>query len=469
MQIKGIMIDCSRLIELHEYYFSLLDFMQQWGLNTLLLHFTDDHGCAVELPSFPELQFPHAFSVDEVHRFIEYASERGISVIPEIETFGHTRFLTDHPRYADLYFGEKTEELKFNALDPLNPRSLETVRRLITDVCALFPSEIIHIGCDEVDISQLKMTHPELDLATVWTDYVNSVIALVRDAGCEAMMWADHPAKDPAIAAKLRKDVVLVDWQYEAQIDTSHASDLKAAGFTRFIAAPALASYWHRFLIDEATKTNTRVMIDYAIRGGFQGLINTIWCPYRYFQKMTYYGIAYTAYLLEHGTAISEEAFHREFASRVFGLANDSAMLEYLKLWPKMALDAWAAGQLFGRPDPLPKATQTTLQLAAEIAVQLEELASSIHVNSNRDIWEEMHLAAQAVGLFARTYTSPSRANTLLPELDRVRLKAAEIWDRDRYSDSPQKYASKFKGADFEYALPLLERLHHSIRETDNG
>jgi len=43
MDINGIMIDNVRLIEKHSYYFDLIDFMSEWGMNTLLLHFTDDH------------------------------------------------------------------------------------------------------------------------------------------------------------------------------------------------------------------------------------------------------------------------------------------------------------------------------------------------------------------------------------------------------------------------------------------
>ena len=50
--IDGVLIDCSRTMERHEYYFKLIDFMAEWGLNTLFFHFTDDHGCAVQLPGF---------------------------------------------------------------------------------------------------------------------------------------------------------------------------------------------------------------------------------------------------------------------------------------------------------------------------------------------------------------------------------------------------------------------------------
>ena len=46
MEINGLMIDCARLLELPQYYYRLLEFMAEWKMNTLILHFSDDHGCA---------------------------------------------------------------------------------------------------------------------------------------------------------------------------------------------------------------------------------------------------------------------------------------------------------------------------------------------------------------------------------------------------------------------------------------
>ncbi|MCX6993248.1 MAG: hypothetical protein NT011_08930 [Kiritimatiellaeota bacterium] len=41
MKISGIMIDCSRLLERHAYYYRLIDFMADWETNTLVWYFTD--------------------------------------------------------------------------------------------------------------------------------------------------------------------------------------------------------------------------------------------------------------------------------------------------------------------------------------------------------------------------------------------------------------------------------------------
>jgi hypothetical protein len=60
--MRGMMIDASRLVEQHRYYFELVEVLASWGLDTLLFHFSDDHGLSVSLPGFEELAAPHALS-----------------------------------------------------------------------------------------------------------------------------------------------------------------------------------------------------------------------------------------------------------------------------------------------------------------------------------------------------------------------------------------------------------------------
>ena len=146
--LNGIMIDCSRLLEKHEYYYRLIDFMSEWEMNTLLFHFSDDHGLSIALPGFEKLAHKHAFTPFEIGILVEYAKERGIDIIPELEVFGHTRYITDHPDYYHLYVGDRSNQVVFNALDPRNPETIDLMRSIIIEFAKLFPSEYMHLGCD---------------------------------------------------------------------------------------------------------------------------------------------------------------------------------------------------------------------------------------------------------------------------------------------------------------------------------
>jgi len=138
MKLNGIMIDCSRLMERHEYYYQLIDFMFEWHQNTLVFHFTDDYGCAIQLESLPGKARYGAFTVNEMKDLIAYANKKNIQVIPELETFGHTRYITDTPEYEYLYAGTKSEELLFNAVDPLNPDTFELIENFIKEISGIF-------------------------------------------------------------------------------------------------------------------------------------------------------------------------------------------------------------------------------------------------------------------------------------------------------------------------------------------
>ena len=152
MKINGLMIDPARLLEPQPYYYRLVEFMAGWRMNTLLMHLADDWGCTVRLPGFEHLAMPRAFTPADLRKLTGFAGVRGVDVIPELETFGHTRYLTDHPRYRHLFGGRRTRKLRFNAVDPLNPETHELMRSLIAAMAKAFPSKYIHLGCDEVDL-----------------------------------------------------------------------------------------------------------------------------------------------------------------------------------------------------------------------------------------------------------------------------------------------------------------------------
>jgi N-acetyl-beta-hexosaminidase len=114
---RAVMLDPARLMEKKAYYRGLLPWLREWGYNTLHFHLTDDQGSALAFPSHPELAKDGAFTADEMREFVKAASKLGISVIPEIESLGHTRCITGRREYRKL---GAAPESGFNSLDPDN-------------------------------------------------------------------------------------------------------------------------------------------------------------------------------------------------------------------------------------------------------------------------------------------------------------------------------------------------------------
>ncbi|HEX6063067.1 MAG TPA: family 20 glycosylhydrolase, partial [Longimicrobiales bacterium] len=68
LEHRGFMIDMTRMKEVDEYYFDLVDQLALFGYNALYLHFSDDQGLTVELKSHPELVSDYAMNQETMRR-----------------------------------------------------------------------------------------------------------------------------------------------------------------------------------------------------------------------------------------------------------------------------------------------------------------------------------------------------------------------------------------------------------------
>jgi len=77
-------------------------------MNVLHWHITDDQSFPLELKSFPNITKFGAYSDQEhytaanVARIINYALMRGIRVIPEFDTPGHTSAWARNPEFSQI-------------------------------------------------------------------------------------------------------------------------------------------------------------------------------------------------------------------------------------------------------------------------------------------------------------------------------------------------------------------------------
>ncbi|MBW6457603.1 MAG: family 20 glycosylhydrolase [FCB group bacterium] len=464
--INGIMIDCSRLLEKHEYYYKLVDFMADWDMNTLLLHFSDDHGLSIVIPGFEQLAHPRAFTPEEIQKLIAYAESKGIEIIPELEVFGHTRYITDHPDYHHLFLGDRTGSISFNALDPLNPESVALMRMMIAAVADMFPSRFFHLGCDEVNLSALNL--PKEQEAQVWADYVNTMIAFAHEQGKMPMIWNDHLQKNDAIAGALRKDVMLVEWNYVPDYKPRNLARFQEMGYPSLIMAPSISCYLLRVLPSRPGLMNTEAMTASVRDGTADGLINTIWLPMRYIQNAMWYGIAYSAFLVNNNRDMDVHAFHQTFARKVFGAPLTKGLEYYLNRWPDLHLDYrfyinLANGMIdySGRPDKMEE-----LRAVYLLSSQLIEQRPYFKPRKNEEILKAIYLTTDVMHVLSNGLLILSKEPRTEEEVNGWKEKLAFVieavdaeWDRGRYPDDPAKYKAKFPNQSHSHLLIMLKKL----------
>lgn len=175
---RGLMLDESRSFHGLAFLKKQIDAMALLKLNVLHLHLDDSAGWRIEIDSYPDLTAKTAWRIGrtyheweaggyrfsqadnpeasggfytkaELRELVEYAAERFITVIPEIEMPGHSMEVG----YAyPQVLCQKADGSRYSGAWDLCPGSEDTYRLLesvLEEVMEIFPSPMIHIGGDE--------------------------------------------------------------------------------------------------------------------------------------------------------------------------------------------------------------------------------------------------------------------------------------------------------------------------------
>lgn len=186
---RGMHLDVSRhffTVDMVKEYIELLAY---YKMNTFHWHLVDDQGWRIEIKKYPKLTDIGAWRVDqndkvwakrpqakaaedptyggyytqeEIKEVVKFATARGVNIVPEIEMPGHVASAI--ASYPELSCNQKFQ-LPLTGGDYTNMSSnycagnddvFQFNEDVLTEVMALFPSQYIHIGGDEVDKSSWK-------------------------------------------------------------------------------------------------------------------------------------------------------------------------------------------------------------------------------------------------------------------------------------------------------------------------
>lgn len=325
---RGVMLDMARLIEKPETYFRLLPHVSGWGYNLLHLHFTDDQGCALRYRSHPELATPHAFSIAAMKEFVQAARSHGLEVIPELECFGHTGFITRCKRYRHL--AEVTlRHNRFSGICAFHPETRSLLSDLIHETIDIFQPRILHAGLDEVNFGAhpySKRLLKKKNTAECFSEHVQWCHETIRAAGARMAMWGDHLLSDTTetIAKATPRDTLIFDWHYEPDPDPATLDFFIQRGFEVY-GAPAVQCWHNRILSNRWTFDNLLRFADYArARPGVTGLVATAWCPTRYVPGTLDYPLAFAGAMFQNGQ-VPDADFAADFATSFWGVKGKDA------------------------------------------------------------------------------------------------------------------------------------------------
>ena len=154
---RGLMIDVARHFHPVAVLKRNLDAMAAVKMNVFHWHLTDDQGFRIESKTHPKLHQLGSdgqyYTQEQIKDVVQYASDRGIRVVPEIDVPGHaTAILTAYPEIGSkdtIYSIERFSGIFDPTLDPTNEKTYEILGDLFAEMAELFPDKYFHIGGDE--------------------------------------------------------------------------------------------------------------------------------------------------------------------------------------------------------------------------------------------------------------------------------------------------------------------------------
>jgi hexosaminidase len=251
---RGMHLDVSRHFFPKEFVKKYIDLIAMHKMSIFHWHLTDDNGWRIEIKKYPLLTEVSAWRVDredkpwgqrelikpgekttyggfytqdDIREIIQYAAERHITIIPEIEMPGHSyEVFASYPEYSCR--GEKLSVLpgsywpNSDIFCAGNDATFEFIDGILTEVAALFPSPYIHIGGDEADKTlwkkcpkcQARMKDEKLtDENELQSYFIHRVEKIVQAKGKRLVGW------DEILEGGLAPEATVMSWRgYEGGI-----------------------------------------------------------------------------------------------------------------------------------------------------------------------------------------------------------------------------------------------------------
>jgi hexosaminidase len=258
---RGVMLDVARHFFGPDDVKRFVDTISRFGFNVLHLHLTDDQGWRLEIRSWPRLAKIGGagevgggpggwYSQEQYAALVEYATARGVVVVPEIDLPGHVNAaLVAYPELAPQGYEPKPytgTDVGFSSLDLTSGRVREFVDDVIGELAELTPGEHVHIGGDEA----LATPHDE------YLEFVEFACAVVRRHGKQPVGWEE------IAQTRLEPGTVVQHWK-----SAEHALAAVQQG-ARVLMSPATRTYFD-LKYDATTKLGTEWAGHVSVRDAY--------------------------------------------------------------------------------------------------------------------------------------------------------------------------------------------------------
>ncbi len=213
--------------------------------------------------------------------------ELGIDLVPNQNTFGHLRYWLEYTPLAKLaevsepYESADRTYVRYpTTLAPRHPGTLPFLRGLLDEFLPHFTSSRFNAGCDETwDLGrgQSKRICAQIGEGRVYLEFLKKIRREVSLRGRQMMFWGDIVLNHPQLIRDLPRDIVALNWGYEASHPFAKEARLFANAKIPFYVCPG-TSTWMSFIgRHDNGLANLRRAAEAGLKYGAIGFLNTDW------------------------------------------------------------------------------------------------------------------------------------------------------------------------------------------------
>uniref|UniRef100_A0AAY4AP83 Beta-hexosaminidase subunit beta n=1 Tax=Denticeps clupeoides TaxID=299321 RepID=A0AAY4AP83_9TELE len=252
---RGVLLDSSRHYLPLKVILANLEAMAMNKYNVFHWHISDDQSFPYVSRMFPDLSqkgsyhpYTHVYTPADVKMVIEFARMRGIRVIAEFDTPGHTQSwgFGQKDLLTPCYTGSSPSGT-YGPVNPILNTTYDFMAGFFKEISTVFPDAYVHLGGDEVDFSCWK-SNPDIqkfmdqqgfgkDYSKLESFYIQRLLDIVSSTDKGYMVWQE--VFDNGV--KLNQKTVVEVWKSSELEEELY--NVTGAGYTTILSAPWYLDY----------------------------------------------------------------------------------------------------------------------------------------------------------------------------------------------------------------------------------
>ncbi len=444
--LRGVSDDISRgQTSTMEDFKQLVRTMARWKMNLYTPYMED----MFELESHPDFsQDRGAFTAEQARELCAYAAKYHVRVVPIFQCLGHLENVLKEPEWEHL-----AEFPGAHCLSPAVEETYDFIGDALAEVAGAFDDEFLHVGCDEswdIGRGKSRAMKKQHGLSGTHAIHYNKVHQMVTGLERRMLMYGDIILNNPRILGKIPRDIVIVDWHYNAAKNFPSVKKFRGAGFD-VIVSPSVRNYNKIFPEWGRALTNIENLTLEGVRNGALGSLISCWGDNGAFSFRQYnlWGYAFGAAVAWNHKRTDRKALEAAFWRSLLAVEDTAPLVEtnalLATLGRRFTLYDWWRHPLMGLSTSGPvRDKKDPLAAGGEMAKNMDralELLAGVDAGANRWYLDMLEFAAKSGHLLAGKYsyngkaasgaengTLRKRALGLHREAHRLRARYSSLW-----------------------------------------